>query len=135
VDLNRIRIVLAALPRLLADIIRDAVAREPDLEIVQALADCWPANLPSSTLAPDVMLVGMTKSGDLSPECTELLFAFPKARCLAISHNGQGTYLYELRPQRAPLGERFSPGALIDAIRAAAHGQLGPEPAADRPRP
>jgi hypothetical protein len=101
---------------MLGDIIADALAMEPDLELVATCDRCEEVGTQSQ---PDVMLVGMAH-GELSPECRRLLFDAPGARCLAVTHNGREAYLYELRPYRILLGELPSPKALIEMIRTAA---------------
>jgi hypothetical protein len=110
---------------MLVDIVKDAVAGESDLELVGTCAGCGSAGPAPSRPAPDVLLVGLTRSGELSARCAELLYAYPGAPCLAITHSGEGAYLYELQPHRARLGELPSPRALISIIRAAARRQLG----------
>jgi hypothetical protein len=112
---------------MLADIITGAAAGEPDIEFLQPLTDGGALVVGSPSPGPDVVLMGLTRSGDLPALGTRLLFAFPGAHCLAIAHDGNTAYLYELRPHRAPLGEISSPQALIETIRMVSQGHRGAE--------
>ena len=50
-----------------------------------------------------------------------LLTRRPQLKVLAVADNGRGSSLYEMRPQRVPLGE-ITPQRLVMEIRKAVHG-------------
>jgi DNA-binding NarL/FixJ family response regulator len=109
---ERARIALVELPRIMREIIERAVADQPDMEIV--------GELPASTLpeALDGAGVDVVISGT-NYDCAslrELLDERPRLKVLAVADDGRDAFLFELRPTRTPLGE-VSPQNIVDAIR------------------
>src|SRR5262249_1710782 len=102
-----IRIVLGDLPRLLRDIIAEAVRREADMMLVEADAD--------------VVIVA-----DDPPDCgarhRQALVEHPELKILVVSDDGRTAQLLEFRRR---LMSDVSPRALVDAIRDAAGGSRG----------
>jgi hypothetical protein len=99
-------------PRL-RDILIDAVAREPDISVIEG--DTSDANL--SRVHPDVAVCGSDSALDgLRPE--SLLRILPGCRVLMVEHSGRRAVLFELRPTRVALRE-VSMDSVVDAIRSA----------------
>jgi DNA-binding NarL/FixJ family response regulator len=110
-----IRIVLAEMPRKLHDIIEAMVAPHVDLEIVAELVarDGLPSVV-ASTQA-DVVILGL--SGAEAPSVVDaFLYQCPKVKVLALTTDGRGIYVRELRPNEVALGD-LSPEDLLEAIR------------------
>ena len=109
-----ISIVLVGLPRMLRDIIEQAVTPEPDMVIVSDPREPSLAATVERTGA-DFVILGR----DAGPtEVDGLLCENPRLRVLAVAGDGREAFLYELRPTRTPLGE-ISPRTIVDAIRSA----------------
>jgi hypothetical protein len=111
----RIRIVLAALPRMLADIVESVVAAQPDMVLSSRVAGG--AGL-AGTLReekPQVLIVGLSADEDAA-HYDDLLFEHPRMKVLAITSTGRESILSELRPVRHAIGN-VSPEGLMDAIR------------------
>jgi DNA-binding NarL/FixJ family response regulator len=110
--LERIRIVLIDMPPLLRDIVRDAIDREPDLDVV---AERAAAGLRETVEReePDFVIVG-------TDTASETVRAVVGERCslraLELRSDGKESILYELRPHRVSLGE-LSPATLVQTIR------------------
>ena len=112
-----IRILLAGLSRMLADIVRRVLTGSPDLEVVGTLGrldEVAPALLRADA---DVLIVGL-EGADAMAEFEPLLATHPYLKIFALDGDGRRAVLYELRPHSIPLGE-LSPQSLIDAIRSA----------------
>ena len=113
------RILLVGLPRLLEEIVSDAIARAPDLTVTAKLPDA--EALAHDPPATDIVVLGT--------ECSRLIAATlerqPRSAVLAVSDDARSSSLYVLRPERTRVGD-LSPGSLVAAIRAAAE-----PPAAD----
>ena len=107
------RIVLVEMPRILREIIEQAVADEPDMEIVEG--DAGPLLEAVEASKADFVIAGADY--DLG-EVARVLAERPRLRVLAVSGVGREAFLYELRPTRTPLGE-VSPRTIVDAIRGA----------------
>ena len=122
--LKLIRILLAGMPPLLLDIIRHVVAAEADMTVVGRLDD---GDLLAATqrARADVILIG-EKAKDGRESYDRLLMKQPGLKVLTIADDGKSGSLYELRPQRIPLGEISA-----EVLRAAIRGQE-PSPSTDK---
>ena len=117
--------LLAEMPRMLCDIVKDAVTRQPDMEVVAEIPDCTSLAVVASETHTDVAVVGHELS-ELSDEDQELLRQCSGVTVLALTKDGRKAYRFELRPERVPLaadGAGVSPQLLVDAIRAAKQGR------------
>ena len=100
---------------MLCDIIKEVVTSEPDLQIVGQLAARVDLAGAVDQTRADVVVVGL-RDHELPSDCLALFDSHPRTRLLGIAADGRRAFLYELRPQRTPLGE-VSPAGLIEAIR------------------
>ena len=111
-----IKIVLVDMPRMLREIVSQVVAAQPDMEIVRELEAPTRLTQAVDGIGAEFVIAG----GDaLTPDDVDaLLETHPRMKVLAVAGDGRDAFLYELRPQRVPLGE-VSPHTLLEAIRAA----------------
>ncbi len=112
--MGHIRVVLVDMPRMLQDIVRKILSAEPDMQIQAATVA--EREIASSPEVRDADVVILAEPEARTDEYAAVLFAHPRLRLVAISDDGRRACLYELRPQRTPLGE-MSPGALVQAVR------------------
>jgi DNA-binding NarL/FixJ family response regulator len=110
-----IRIAIAALPQLLRDIVAGALSSEPDLELV--------AETPETHQLPRLIRESGARLAIVACERSEIaclgrLINGSPVSLLAITDEGRGGALYELRPREIDLGE-LSPTVLVHAIRRA----------------
>lgn len=99
---------------MLSGIIRQAVADEPSLRIVDELAELDQLPDVVSRLRPDVLIVG-ADGGELPVECARSMYTPPHPRTLAISADGRITSAYWLRPQGVRM-ENVTPAGIVEAI-------------------
>jgi DNA-binding NarL/FixJ family response regulator len=127
--IERIRIVLADLPPLAADLVERALRRQPDMVVVGRLPS--PAGLLelARMTSPDAVMVGLADP-ELPPTCLELFAEHPALTVLGVEKQGDLAHLFQLRPHRMELGE-VAPDDLVVQIR----GAVGrsPLPGAWRP--
>lgn len=93
--MQRTRVVLVDVPRILGDIVKDAVAHQADMEVVADIASS--PSLPSvvSETNTDVVVIGRELLGyDL-----ELLRGCPGVAVLALVDDGRHALRYRLRPE------------------------------------
>lgn len=102
------------MPRILREIIEQAVADEPDMEIVEAETGVPLREAVESSKADFVIAGADYDFGEVARALDER----PRLRVLAVAGDGREAFLYELRPTRTPLGE-VSPRTIVDAIRGA----------------
>jgi DNA-binding NarL/FixJ family response regulator len=125
-SLKRIHVLLAEMPPMLKDIVRQTVGNEPDMVVVGELTSGAHARQAAQDVAADVVIVA-TPNADDATAPHELLDARPHMLVLALAVDGRTAVMYEFRPHRVSLGE-VSPRALVDAIRtgAASHARWSP---------
>jgi hypothetical protein len=101
---------------LLREIVRETLAREPDLDVVaehEANVDVLEAVEGGRA---DFVIVGSDASADAAVR--SLVAGDLGVRAIELRADGRESVLYELRPHRVPLGE-ISPDTLLHTIRAA----------------
>jgi hypothetical protein len=103
------------MPRILREIIVQAVADEPDLEIVPFEAHGVALRQTVKSGRADFVIAGADYDFH---EVAQVLEERPRLRVLAVAGHGREAFLYELRPTRTPLGE-VSPRTIVEAIRGA----------------
>ena len=111
-----VRIVLVGMPALLREITRDVIAAHSWAQIVADYE--WPVPIAEAARTHRAHVVVAGDGPGVERQATSLLDSARGVGVLAISDDGRETVLYELRPNREPLGE-ISTERLVEAIRAA----------------
>jgi len=119
--LQRIQILLVDMPLLLRELIEEAVAGQPDMHLVATVADAAELIAATGDARPDFVVFGAGEPADegFPAECLRLLEESPHTKALAIEAVAGHAYLYELRPERTPLGE-VTPEDVLGVMRDAA---------------
>jgi chemotaxis response regulator CheB len=112
--MTRIRILLVALPRLLRDLLGDALASEPDMEILSS--DARRAELEGLVreLRPDVVVIGAARDA-ASAMLTDLRRAAPSIAVLAIAAKGDRATFFTAQGTLVELDD-VSMTAIVKAI-------------------
>jgi DNA-binding NarL/FixJ family response regulator len=110
------------MPRMLCDIISSTLSGEPDMDVIGEPRDGVDVVRAASHMRVDVLVMGLADS-ELPGDCVRLFKVQPRIRVLGVAGDGRRVFLYELRPQRTPLGE-LSPQELVDVVRAAARSTI-----------
>jgi DNA-binding NarL/FixJ family response regulator len=111
------RVLLAATPGLLGEIIKDAAQKEGGIHIVGHLHSLDELPAAVRRASAEVVVCGLPGAA-LPGVFEELLTEHPRTTVVAIEADGRRSALYRLRPQRTPIGE-LSPRQLLDVIREA----------------
>ena len=111
----QVRVLLAGTPRVLSDILHDAIARHPDLEIVGQLAAGEAVLAAVAHFRPDVTLLGCDRRPP-GAYYRELLVAWPAMNVLTVFDDGRELALDGLRVHTELMGEA-SLSSIIGAIR------------------
>jgi beta-glucosidase-like glycosyl hydrolase len=102
---------------MLGEIVRTALEREPDLELIPA-GDA--SSVASTEPAGVDLLIMVLPGGDVVTRCRELVTRFPNARVLAALEDDRGDAgLFELHTRGERLGS-LSPAELAQSVREAA---------------
>jgi DNA-binding NarL/FixJ family response regulator len=107
------RVILVEMPRMLREIVREVVANQPDLDVVDE-DDADAVLAASRASGACVVITGRQDPGHES--IGRLLGTRQQVRVLALSSDGRDGAVYELQPQERLLGE-ISPPMLLAAIR------------------
>jgi|ERR1043166_6469970 hypothetical protein len=103
------------MPPLLLEMLRDAIAKQPDMEIADARASADDLTALVERVGADILVLKRDRPTKRDGY-NAALFRRPHLRILEIVDQGRRGLLYELRPARIALGE-ISPQRLLDAIR------------------
>ena len=119
---TRIRIVLARMPRLLRDLLRDALERHPRVDVEEDQGHDDIGAIVARTRADGVIL-GALGDGDATArdEIVRALFQSPRTRILLVSERGASARLHELTPTHRSVSD-VTPAGLGAAI----HSRLAP---------
>jgi DNA-binding NarL/FixJ family response regulator len=114
---STIRVLLVDMPKLLSDLLEQAFRTDDAIRVVGVSSS--KARLVPDTEAtrPDYVVVGMDDD-TLPRECRELFAERARLRMLGVAPHDGRVDLFELRPERVPLG-RVSPTELVAAVRSA----------------
>jgi DNA-binding NarL/FixJ family response regulator len=108
-------------PTMLREILEQAIAGAPDMEVIPEPRPVLPSDASPS---PDVVVVDASDS-DAGERSRALLRRWPRSRVLMIRARGHVVSLYELVAQGRDLGE-LSPSQLVEAIRSAVQADRPP---------
>jgi hypothetical protein len=115
---QRIRILLVEeMPRMLRDIIEDAVGTRTDMAIVARVARTHELRAAVDRTAVDIVILHVAEEGELE-SFDDMLFAHPRIRLLALTGDARAASIYALRPHMDPM-RVVSPQGIVEAIRSA----------------
>ena len=112
-----IRLVLASMPPLLREIVRETLAGQHDIEILAEVSrpdDILPA---VRRTGASVAVLG-TSLGDATSLVRELLTSHPWLHVVTLTSDARTAVVHSLQPRVSAIAD-ISPQALVDAIRAA----------------
>jgi hypothetical protein len=119
----QIRIVLAGLPALAADLVERAVGRQTDMAVIGRLESLSQLSGLASMTMPDVVIVGIPDP-ELPPQCLDLMLEHGTLTVLGVEQQHGLAHLYQMRPEHSELGE-VAPSDLVGHIRDAIHHSPG----------
>lgn len=125
--MSPIRVVLATMPPLLGDIIRETLARDADVEIVAEIST--PDEIISAVdhSDADVAVLGVAPADwvALSSVLRDLLAEHPRLTIIALAKDGRSGYVYRHQPRGVVIDD-ISPRSLAQLIRSNAGVGLHP---------
>lgn len=119
-EMSLVRVALVDCVGLIGDIIRQAIAAEPDFEVVAEISTKGTVD-PLLDVGADILIWNNADEKHLADRL-EVIARRCGARVLATHADGRCADLWEVVPQRSPLPS-LSPSAIVEMIRASApHG-------------
>jgi DNA-binding NarL/FixJ family response regulator len=116
--LKRLQILLVDMPHMLRELIEEAVAAQPDMNVVATNPEAGALLSATRETRPDFVLfaVDRDEAEGIPAACLDLFTESPRTRALGIEAYRGHAFLYELRPHRTVLGE-VGPEDLLAVIR------------------
>jgi DNA-binding NarL/FixJ family response regulator len=122
--LDRTRVVLIDMSPLLREIVRETLAREPDLDVVAEHEADVDVREAVDRADADFVIVGSDATANAGVR--SLVGKGARLRALELYADGRESVLYELRPHRVSLGE-ISAETLLRTIRTVPDWDADPE--------
>jgi DNA-binding NarL/FixJ family response regulator len=120
--MQRIRVLLAGMPRMLMSIVKNIVVSQDDFELAGEIMGENGLQQAATEVQADVIILGALAE---TKDYHDLLWSNPRTKIIAIAADGRDAVLHELQPRMIPLDE-VSPVKLVAAIRNAVHSEGGP---------
>jgi DNA-binding NarL/FixJ family response regulator len=119
-----VRVLVANQPRLMRELIRDALADQPGIEIVGEVQN--DADIPARVkeTLPDLVFVGLDGEGARPKLCEEILRERPDVRILAVAFRENRTVCYWASLDIHASEIETSEQGILDAVRNIAAGKL-----------
>jgi DNA-binding NarL/FixJ family response regulator len=112
---ERIKILVFGSSRLLREVVVDILAEAPEIDVVTEVPEPEQLTARAGATSPDCVIASL-EDADLSTLLPHLLLRGPRMKVLALTDDGRTGFLYELRPERVPVGE-LSSETLLDVVR------------------
>jgi hypothetical protein len=112
-----IRVLLLEMTGIVADIVRQTVSEQADLEVVATVPALRHLNAVLAAVEADLVITPYPSSAGGLSRFDALLLARPGVRILAIQDDGRRACMYALAPRATALGV-LTPETLVEFIRA-----------------
>jgi len=116
----KIKVLLASRPKLLSEVIRYMVARQPDMEVVSEVLDPIELVLAVKATNADVVIVTPLPANGEPHICTQLLTVYAQLKIVTQSAKGEAAYLYQSGSPKRRI-EAPSEQLILGAIRESLH--------------
>ena len=117
--------MLSSRPRLLSDVMRNLIERQPDMIIAGDVIDPIELLFALQTMSADVIIITPLKANGYPKICSQLLKKHPQLRILILTIESEAVFIYQSGLPRKRI-EKPSEQVILDAIRN--QNQLSPEP-------
>jgi DNA-binding NarL/FixJ family response regulator len=114
--MQKIKVMLASRPKMISDIIRNIIERQPDMIMVGEVVDPIKLLFATGETPVDVVIVTPLKSDTEPKICSHLLAEHPLLKVVTLSSKGEAAYLYQAGMPRLRIHEPSGP-TILDAIR------------------
>jgi DNA-binding NarL/FixJ family response regulator len=114
--MQKIKVLLASRPKMLSDVVRNMVARQPDMEVIGEVLDPIELLLTAKARPVDVVIVTPLDSEGEPKICRHLLAEHPLLKIVALSAKGEAAFLYESNSRKKRIDEP-SEESILGAIR------------------
>jgi DNA-binding NarL/FixJ family response regulator len=117
--MQKIKVLLASRPKMLSDVVRNMVTRQPDMEVVGEVLDPIELLLTAKARPVDVVIVTPLDSEGEPGICRHLLAEQPQLKIVTLTAKGEAAFLYQSGTPKKRINEP-SEQSILDAIRESA---------------
>lgn len=112
----KIKVLLASRPKMLSDVVRNIITRQPDMEVVGEVLDPIELFFAARVAKVDVVIVTPLDPEEEPPICRHLLAEHPRLKVVTLSVQGEIAFLYESGAGKKRIDEPCKQ-SILDAIR------------------
>ena len=116
--MKKIKVMLASRPKMLSDVIRNFIERQPDMIMVGDVIDPIRLLFAIREISVDVVIVTPLKANGEPKICSHLLAAYPPLKIVTLSARGEAAYLYQTGISKLRIDDP-SGQSILSAIREA----------------
>lgn len=117
-NMQKIKVILASSPKMLSDVIRNLIDRQPDMITVGDVINPIQLLFVTRSISVDVVIMTPSEANGIPKICSYLLAEHPQLKVVTLSAKGEAAYIYQsgvpMRRIDTPSGQ-----LLLDAIRGA----------------
>ena len=118
--MRKIKVLLSVRPKMLAEVIRNMVEHQPDMEVVSEVLDPVELLLAAGTAPIDVVIVAPLNSEGEPKICRHLLAEYPQLKIVTLSGKGDTAFLYASGSRKKRIDES-SESSFLGAMRASSN--------------
>ena len=114
--MQKIKVMLASRPKIISDVIRNMIERQPDMKLLGEVVDPIQLIVATSEREVDVVIVTPLKARREPIICRRLLEEHPNLKIVVLMDKGDAAYLYQSGADKKLIED---PGAesILDVIR------------------
>jgi DNA-binding NarL/FixJ family response regulator len=116
--MQKIKVMLASRPKMLSDVIRNCIERQPDMIMVGDVIDPIKLLFAIREISVDVVIVTPLKANGEPKICSHLLAEHPQLKVVTISAKGEAACMYQSGVPRLRIDDP-SAQSIFGAIREA----------------
>ena len=116
--MRKIKVMLASRPKMISEIIRNIIERQPDMTMIGDVIDPIKLLFATRETSVDVVIVTPLKANGEPKICSHLLAEHPRLKVVTLSSKGDDAYLYQSGIPKLRIDEP-SGQSILRAIREA----------------
>ena len=116
--MHRINVMFSSRPKLLSEVIRNLIERQPDMTVIGEVIDPIELIFALRIHHADIVIITPLKSNGVPKICSQLLKEHPLLKILAIPVDSKAFSIYQSNAPRIEI-ENPSEQSIVDAIRKA----------------
>lgn len=114
--MQKIKVMLASRPKMISDVIRNIIERQPDMILVEEVVDPIKLLFAIRETAVDVVIVTPLKVNGEPKICKHLLAEHPYLKIIVLVDEGDAAFLYETDSQKRQI-DNPSADTIVTTIR------------------